>query len=49
MGHYQDWIHQSQIEPDYEFIIGYQVPPYLGGKDELHNLEKIDMEVYWEL
>ena len=27
--------------------VGYKVPIYLNGKDEVSNLEVSDMEVYW--
>lgn len=29
--------------------VGYRVPLFLGGDDELENLEVTDVEVYWEL
>lgn len=29
--------------------VGYRVPLFLGGPDELENLEAIDLEVYWTL
>ena len=33
----------------FDHCIGFVKPLYLGGKDELSNLEDWDMEVYWEL
>jgi len=29
--------------------VGYRVPLFLGGKDEVDNLERTDAEVYWSL
>jgi hypothetical protein len=32
-----------------EECIGFKKLLFLGGKDEINNLERIDMEVYWEV
>jgi hypothetical protein len=32
-----------------EDCIGFKIPLFLGGEDDLKNYEKTDMEVYWEL
>ncbi|WP_434798222.1 T6SS immunity protein Tdi1 domain-containing protein [Terrisporobacter vanillatitrophus] len=29
--------------------MGYKVPLFLGGEDDISNLEEIDMEVYWSV
>ena len=29
--------------------IGYKIPLFLNGKDDLSNMEKIDLDVYWNL
>ena len=29
--------------------VGYQVPLFLGGRDEIDNLELVDMDVYWSI
>ncbi|CAE6797130.1 hypothetical protein R75461_05007 [Paraburkholderia nemoris] len=29
--------------------VGYKRPLFLGGADELHNLELTDLDVYWTL
>ena len=33
----------------YGECVGFKVPLSLGGKDELDNLEEIDMDVYWTI
>jgi hypothetical protein len=33
----------------YDQCVGYKVPLFLNGQDELENLEVSDMEVYWEI
>lgn len=33
----------------YDKCVGYKIPLFLNGKDELDNLEISDMEVYWEI
>lgn len=35
-------------ELKFDRCIGYKVPLYLGGKDEISNWEILDMEVYWD-
>lgn len=34
---------------EFEQCIGYKVPLYLGGKDEIQNFEIQNLEVYWEI
>ncbi len=29
--------------------IGYKVPLFLGGKDNMENYDRIDLEVYWQM
>lgn len=33
----------------YESCLGYKVPLFLGGKDDLNNYEVADLEVYWSI
>ena len=33
----------------YGECVGFKTPLFLGGKDELDNLEEIDMDVYWTI
>lgn len=47
---YADW--QESIQGaviDTDRCAGYRVPLFLGGSDEISNLELTDIEVYWEL
>jgi hypothetical protein len=45
------WAHANpgQVPLDSGECAGYQVPPFLGGKDTIDNLEVINLEVYWSL
>lgn len=44
---YNEWLAAGGAQPLSHECIGYRVSPFLGGKDEVHNLELTDMEVYW--
>ena len=46
---FRAWIATGGRAPAYDQCIGYKVPLYLGGEDELSNLELSDFEVYWGL
>jgi len=46
---YRDWLKAGSVAPTYAQCIGYQRPLYLGGADNLSNLELADFEVYWSL
>ncbi len=47
---YDDYMAYSGIRQiDDDKCVGYKVPLFLGGEDELSNLELIDIEVYWEI
>ena len=41
------WQEYSQEPVEYGDCIGYKIPLFLGGEDNLLNLEKSDMDVYW--
>lgn len=43
---YFSWINDNQ-PPDYFQCVGYKKPLFFGGKDDISNLELIDLEVYW--
>ena len=50
LNYYNQWIEKNeQKKVKYGECVGFKVPLSLGGKDELDNLEKIDMEVYWTI
>jgi len=44
-----DWVSAGGARPGYAQCIGYKVPLFLGGHDEIANLEMIDLDVYWTL
>lgn len=48
--YFQEWFEANNhfILP-HDKCVGYKIPLFLNGKDELSNLEISDMEVYWEI
>ncbi|WP_245235391.1 T6SS immunity protein Tdi1 domain-containing protein [Mesorhizobium erdmanii] len=46
---YKAWRGSGGAAPTYDQCIGYNVPLFLGGKDESENLELTDLEVYWHI
>ena len=46
---YKKGLSSSGRAPGLDECVGYRVPPHLGGKDEVSNLEVTDMAVYWGL
>ena len=47
-GYFNDWFEASgHYMLKHNECVGYKVPIYLNGKDEVSNLEVSDMEVYW--
>lgn len=46
---YATWRGNGGAEPAYDQCIGYNVPLFLGGKDDSENLELTDLEVYWHI
>jgi len=48
-GLFESVLKHLQIEKlPYNECIGYKIPLFLNGKDQIDNLERISMEVYWE-
>lgn len=45
---YKKWL-RKYAKPSYTSCIGYKVPLFLGGKDNMSNYEESDMEVYWSI
>lgn len=39
----------GQKEVQYNDCLGYKIPLFLGGKDDISNYENIDMDVYWTI
>lgn len=46
---FKQWIAAGGAVPEYGQCIGYKKPLFLGGKDQVGNLEITDFEVYWTL
>jgi hypothetical protein len=46
---YKKWRQMCSVDILPNQCVGYRVPLFLGGKDEIENLELTDMEVYFEL
>ncbi|CAB3835548.1 hypothetical protein LMG26686_01170 [Achromobacter mucicolens] len=46
---YKMWIGNGGPAPRVDQCIGYKRPLFLGGEDELSNLEVADLDVYWNL
>lgn len=44
---WREWLKSSGGRPKYNQCVGYKVPPFLGGKAEVSNLELSDLDVYW--
>lgn len=44
---WNDWLASGGLHPTYGQCIGYKVPLFLGGKDDVSNLELSDLDVYW--
>lgn len=46
---YEAWLDLGGSIPEATQCIGYRKPLFLGGKDEVSNLEVADLDVYWTL
>ena len=46
---YQEWCSLGNDIPTLGQCVGYKVPLFLGGEDDITNLEISDMEVYWSI
>ena len=48
-GFFQKWLAAGGAAPRYDECVGYKKPLFLGGADEVSNLELGDFEVYWSV
>lgn len=48
-GFYRKWLAAGGEPPHYEQCVGYKVPLFLGGSDDVANLQLTDLEVYWSI
>lgn len=46
---YEGWLNAGGDRPSTSECIGLAIPMFLGGSDMIDNMEKSDMDVYWEL
>ncbi len=44
---FKEWMLGYQQELSYGKCAGYKIPLFLGGEDDVSNIEECDMEVYW--
>jgi hypothetical protein len=44
--YYEDWLDQGGAQPRPDQCVGYRVPLFLGGEDDIPNLELTDIGVY---
>lgn len=47
--YYEDWKVTAPGDLPFNKCAGFKVPLFLGGRDEVDNLEATDMDVYWSL
>jgi Domain of unknown function (DUF1851) len=46
---FKQWLQSGGARPKYNECVGYKRPLYLGGADDLSNLELGDIDVYWTI
>ena len=46
---FRQWLAAGGSRPEYDQCIGYNRPLYLGGADDLTNLQVVDFDVYWTI
>lgn len=46
---FNEWKSEDPADLAFDQCVGYKIPLFLGGEDDVHNLEVSDMEVYWSL
>lgn len=46
---YEKWLKNGGSTSKYGRCIGYKVPLFMGGEDNITNLEESDMDVYWSV
>ena len=46
---FRDWCRAGGAIPAYDQCVSYRIPLYLGGADDISNLELSDFDVYWSL
>jgi hypothetical protein len=46
---YRHWRASGGAQPEHTQCVGYRKPLFLGGKDDVDNLELSDLDVYWHI
>ena len=46
---YRSWISSGGGLPAVDQCVGYKIPLFLGGVDDVQNLELCDLDVYWTI
>lgn len=46
---FTQWTAGGGTKPAYDQCVGYKKPLYLGGSDDIDNLELVDFDVYWSI
>lgn len=46
---YDEWLASGGEPPSHDECIGFEVPLFLGGEQDVENLSPTSMEVYWEI
>jgi hypothetical protein len=46
---YEKWRGTGGGAPDYDQCVGYKIPLFLAGVDDVENIELSDLDVYWHL
>lgn len=46
---FEQWLEAGGPRPDYDQCVGYKKPLYLGGVDDVTNLELHNFDVYWTI
>jgi len=49
IGRWHEWSASGGERPSRDKCVGYRIPLFLGGKDQLDNLEMSLLNVYWEI
>ncbi|MDI6026608.1 DUF1851 domain-containing protein [Corticibacterium sp. UT-5YL-CI-8] len=46
---FQSWLSSGGSAPAYDQCVGYKLPLFLGGRDDVSNLAISDLEIYWDI
>jgi hypothetical protein len=46
---YREWLSSGGSSPSYDECVGYKIPLFLNGSDDLENLELSSLHLYWDI